>query len=88
MMGNKTKEHKKPASLGSQIERVVIRFEKWLEYRAARRLYNRIWKANNIILKERHDPGVKEQNRRYWKNLEYCSDALERATAVIGKKIN
>jgi hypothetical protein len=68
------------------VKRLVMRFSSWRKRRAAKRLYRRIWKANEIILMERHGKLVKRQNRFCWKELEACSDALERAAVVAHEK--
>ena len=67
-------------------KRLVMRLGAWQKRQAAKRLYKRIWKANEIILTERYGSNVKRQNRFCRKELEACSDALERAAVVAHEK--
>lgn len=64
-------------------EQFVIRLHNWSERRHAKRLYWKIWKANNIIISEMHRPLTRKQNRRYWSELSSCADALEKAACDV-----
>ena len=75
-----------PSDWKERFKRLVMRFTDWQDRRAVKRLYKRIWKANEIILMERHGAFVKRQNRFCWSELEVCSDALERAAVVAHEK--
>ena len=67
------------------VERLVIRLKRWFKIRAAKQLHRRIWKANAIILQERHGRFLKKQNKPFWDELNKCADALEHAAGQVRK---
>lgn len=58
-------------------------FFAWRKRRHAHRLYQQIWRATAIVLRERHGSDVAGQNRPYWDQLEACADSLEIAAITV-----
>ena len=45
--------------------------------RQAKKLYNKLWQANDIILEQRHHSLIKNRNAEYFSLLEHLADELE-----------
>jgi len=66
----------------SVVKRLVIWLEDWCRVRNAKRLYKRLWKANDIILME-NSSYRKKENKQFKKELSACSDAIERCIVTV-----
>ncbi len=60
----------------SVVERIVMWLDEKRRVRNAKRLYKRLWKANDIILFESHGY-YKNENKDFKKELVKCNDAIE-----------
>lgn len=63
--------------LARRLERIVMYFIAWRKRDRARRLYYRLWKANDILLIERHGWPSKE-NSDYYSELDDCTTEIMR----------
>jgi hypothetical protein len=58
----------------------------WSCKKKAKRLYRRLWKANEIILHERHSSLNSKDNVEFWAELEECADAIEGVICIVRKR--
>ena len=80
-----TKQNEAAPTRSVGVHRLVMRYRQWLVRRHAKRLYHRLWNANDIVMVERHGAIVKQQNKPYWKELEACADVIT-AAAIATKR--
>jgi hypothetical protein len=72
------------ATTGSgRLKRGVMFFREHIQKRRAKRLYRRLWKANEIILSERHSSLHEKHNKQFHSELEDCADQIEKSINVV-----
>ena len=70
-------------SVMSQIDRFVMWRQDRLKKKVAKELYNKLWRANNILLWARHAQIRKNRYGKYHDDLERLCDELERTICKV-----
>ncbi len=82
-----SQEQTEPSTeVAGRLEPFVMWLREWNRKRKAERLYRRLWKANDIILGERHGSLHSKDNAEFHAELENCSDQLEKSINVVRKR--
>jgi len=67
------------------LDQLVIWLSDWHKKRVAKSLYNKLWKANDILLYARYASCNSNKYSKYFELLESCSDKLLQAIIEVKK---